>query len=461
MEYTYISSFINDEFEFEGAHCFSNNDRAFLLSKNGTSIVLSRTLIDSLVQKKPLESLMFKLYQRGFGKVYKNERFELKQSTIKPTLFMIDFTTKCNCNCIYCLRHFEDVGESITLDNLTQITNYIIDYCLKYDIREVSFQPWGGEPLIEIDKIIYCKKLFDEAGINAHFNIQTNGLLLTVANYKKLIENNISVGVSIDGIDAVHDAHRLDVKGEKTHKKIVRNLKEIQSEFPDFDLGSLSVNSLYSIDNIEQNISFLIEELGFQNIKFNLVHPSGSEEFDEKILIKNENIYTFVEKVLCSVIKQIEKNNKCNEANISDKLLNILDRSSNNICNSFGCRGGYSFISFDRDGNIFPCEMIGRSDFSLGNVKDNPDLIDAIEKAKDNNLYYKERCLDSCENCPYLVFCGGGCKASCLSYGKSCFDIDEIECKINKVLYPKLIELILEKPELITKILDNRVEIIK
>ena len=461
MEYTYIRSFINEEFEFGGAYCFSNNDRAFLLSNNGTSIILSKSLVDSLMQRKPIESLMFKLYQRGFGRVYKKERFNIEQANIKPTLFMIDFTTKCNCNCIYCLRHFEDVGESIKIDNLTKITNYIIDYCYKYDIREISFQPWGGEPLIEIDKIIYCKNLFDEAGINAHFNIQTNGLLLTVSNYKKLMANNISVGVSIDGIDLVHDAHRLDVRGEKTHNKIVKNLKEIKAAFPDFNLGSLSVNSLYSIDNINNNISYLIEELGFQNIKFNLVHPSGAEDFDENILIKNEHINKFIEKLLDSVISQIEKKNKCNEANISDKLFNLLDRSSNNICNSFGCRGGYSFISFDRDGNIFPCEMIGRTDFSLGNVNDNIDLVDAIKKAKENNLYYKERSLESCKNCPYVVFCGGGCKASCLSYGKSCSDIDEIECKINSVLYPQLIELILEKPELITKLLDYRVELIK
>ena len=153
-----------------------------------------------------------------------------------------------------------------------KITDYIIDYCRKHKINNISFQPWGGEPMIELEKVIHCKKKFADAGINAAFTIQTNGLLLTPENYKKLRDNDVHIGVSIDGLAEVHDAHRLDVRGTKTHSRIVSNLKAILEQYPDCNIGTLSVNSAYSMDNISEDVDFIVNQIGLSNIKFNLVH---------------------------------------------------------------------------------------------------------------------------------------------------------------------------------------------
>ena len=77
-----------------------------------------------------------------------------------------------------------------------------------------------------------------------------------------------------------------------------------------------------------------------------------------------------------------------------------------------------TFISFDRDGNIYPCEMIGRSEMKLGNVSDGHDLIDLIIAAYKSNPYYASRKVDNCQKCPFFYYCRGGCKACSLAYGK-------------------------------------------
>ena len=460
MMYKYLIPFIQDEYEFTGAHCFSVEDKSFLLSKNGVSIVLSNDLISEIEHGDISDDLAFKLYQRGFGRVYGQERFKETENPIYPTLFMIDFTTKCNCNCVYCLRHFEDIGETISNEMLKNITNYIIQYCKSNRINRISFQPWGGEPLIALNQIIDCKKMFDEAAIKADFNIQTNGLLLTLDNYEKLRNNNISVGVSIDGIESVHDAHRLDVRGNTTHSIIVRNLKMIHEKYPNDSIGSLSVNSIFSKNHIAENVNYLVNEIGFHSIKFNLVHPSGSNNFDNKILLKEEDIQQFVQDLVNAVVNCIKSENSCVEINIFDKLGNLLDCSDRNICNSRGCRGGLSFISFDQQGNIYPCEMIGRTEYCLGNVADeHNDLVELIKEARSNNDYYAQRNLNSCNDCPFIFFCRGGCKASCLAYGKKPCDVDQMECALNKSLYPILIELILTKPHIVELLIEKRVEI--
>ncbi len=459
LNYKYLVPFEQEEFSFNGAHCFYNDQKSFLLSNLGTSIILDLTLMTEIETKLVSENLAFKLYQRGFATVYNKPRFVDRPFEIKPTLFMIDFTTKCNCNCIYCLRHFEDVGDSIATDQLDKITDYIISYCKAHNVSHISFQPWGGEPMIELEKILHCKKRFTNAGIKAVFNIQTNGLLLSLENYKKLRDNDIHIGVSIDGLAEVHDAHRLDVHGNKTHERIVNNLKAIMEQYPDCNIGTLSVNSAYSLDNISADVDYIVDYIGISNIKFNLVHPSGSCDFNEEILISKENLPIYIKRVLEAVVEQINKGNRCYESNIADKLCNLLGLSRDNMCNSMGCRGGVTFISFDREGNIYPCEMIGRPEMKLGNVSDGNDLIELIVKAHDGNPYYAPRKVDSCSGCPFFYYCRGGCKACSLAYGKEAAEIDNVECELNKALYPMLIELILNDPKLVEKMLDHQYRI--
>ena len=460
MEYSYLLPFEQDEFTFSGAHRFSAAGRSYLLSQEGSSMLMEDPLADMIGRRAVSEDLAFKLYQRGFGTVYGRPRFETTLETPLPTLFMIDFTTKCNCNCIYCLRHFEDVGDSISWEMLERITGYIIDYCIRYRIRRIAFQPWGGEPLIELEKILACQRMFREAGIHAAFNIQTNGLLLNLQNYEKLRAHQISVGVSIDGIAAVHDAHRLDVCGNTTHERIVRNLREIMEKYPDADLGTLSVNSAYSRDHVAENVDYLIRELGVPSIKFNLVHPSGADSFESSMLLREEELGEYTDALIDAVTEQVRAGRICREVNIMDKLSNLLDRSSGNICNAKGCTGGLAFISFDRDGNIYPCEMIGRQEFCLGNIADEAhDLPELIRRAHVDNGYYARRRTDQCRDCPWFHFCRGGCKASCLAYGAEPCQIDRIECAVNRSLYPRLVELILTEPKLAENLAGQRIQV--
>ena len=170
-------------------------------------------------------------------------------------------------------------------------------------------------------------------------------------------------------------------------------------------------------------------------------------------MIPKEKIPEYVQCVLDAVIEQIRRGNRCYESNILDKCCNLLGRPRENMCNSRGCRGGVSFISFDRDGNIYPCEMIGRPEMKLGNVSNGEDLIELITEAYTSNPYYAPRQTEGCQGCPFFYYCRGGCKACSLAYGKQAAEVDDIECGINKALYPMLIELILEVPGMVEKII--------
>lgn len=305
IKYDYIEPFNLENIEFLGAYCYKYGDKSLLLSNQGTSIILSNKLVAEILNHELSENLSIKLYQRGFVKLFDKERFIENEDNL-PTFFMIDFTTKCNLNCIYCLRHFENEGKSIDKKSLDDICDYIISYCKKHKINNISFQPWGGEPLIEIDKIIDSKKRFEDAGINVDYTVQTNGLLLSKENYIKLQENGIGFGISLDGNKEVHDSHRVDLKGNKTFDNLINRLEDIRKIDPECKFSTLSVNSMYTLEHIEESVRYLVEEQGIEFLKFNLVHPNG-EDFDWNMLIKKKIWKSLQQNCLMQLLTKIRK----------------------------------------------------------------------------------------------------------------------------------------------------------
>ena len=372
---------------------------------------------------------------------------------------MIDFTTKCNLNCVYCLRHFENKGKSIEKKVLYDICNYIINYCKKYKINNISFQPWGGEPLIEIDKIIDSKKIFEDAGIKVDYTIQTNGLLLSEENYIKLQANGIGFGISLDGNKKAHDSHRVDLKGNKTFDELMSRLKKIRDIDSQCKFSTLSVNSKYTLEHIEESIRYLVEEQGIEFLKFNLVHPNG-KNFDWNMLIEKEDIKKFAIRLFNAIVSENRRGYTATEANIKTKILNIINQSENDLCHTNGCRGGRKFISFSQEGNIYPCEMIGSEINCIGNIYDGKDLADLVKKALTTKPFFKEKKNEKCNKCPYYAFCKGGCTASAMAYNKKNGEIDDMECNFNLSIYPLIIELILKEPELAEKIAGRKMRLL-
>ena len=127
--------------------------------------------------------------------------------------------------------------------------------------------------------------------------------------YNKLEENNINFGISIDGTKQVHDSHRVNLKGEKTFDQLLKRMQDIKEINPEYEFYTLSVNSMYTLQNIEESIRYLVEDLKINHLKFNLVHPNG-DNFDWNMLIKEEDMKVFAEKVFNSVIKENQKGYK-------------------------------------------------------------------------------------------------------------------------------------------------------
>lgn len=139
---------------------------------------------------------------------------------------MVDMTTHCNMQCRYCLRDVNNCGDSISEEILIDICSFINRYCRESGVRNITVQPWGGEPLLELDKILLMRKLLNIDNTKVHFSIETNALLLNERNLQTLYDNKIGIGISIDGFKEVHDSQRVLTMG-KGH---IISLKKIYCE---------------------------------------------------------------------------------------------------------------------------------------------------------------------------------------------------------------------------------------
>lgn len=154
---------------------------------------------------------------------------------------ILQVTQKCNFRCKYCHFANDDVGyhNHNSLSMSWEIAKKAIDFFASRtrDTMSINISFYGGEPLLEyelIKKCIeYCNSMFE--GKTLSYSLTTNAGLLSVRFVQYLIDNNVSIIISLDGPKEIHDKNRkLASDGSGTFDKIYENLNKIKKELPDY-----------------------------------------------------------------------------------------------------------------------------------------------------------------------------------------------------------------------------------
>ena len=102
--------------------------------------------------------------------------------------------------------------------------------------------------------------------------------------------------------------------------------------------------------------------------------------------------------------------------------------------------------------------MLDHEEVRIGNIKES-NLLHMIEESIEKNRFFKKKENENCETCPWHGYCEGGCTASVIYAGKS--QIDGMECKVNQILYPKLINILLTKPEIVQYLTNYQINVLR
>ena len=315
---------------------------------------------------------------------------------MKLGIIVLELTNRCNLKCKYC---------SIEKDNIKDMKINIINYIENLKIETLILS--GGEPFLHpnFEEILEkCCKKFKYVGIT------TNGTLVSekfITKFSKF--DNLTVQVSIDGIEKVHNFFR----GEGSYQLVSNNIKKLLSKNMNVQtITVLTKDNIYLIDKMVNEI----EKIGIKKIAFERFTPIGSGiEMKDKALNKDD---------LKWLTEHLKQNNFFNKkVHINDPIINLDKHTTLKNKSPFlpcaGCFAGIKNFVIDMDGFIkictrIPIKIARLQDFHFESLLDNKIL---------KRLLFRDF-EGKCKLCDKIMICGG-CRAEAFAREGNLFAGDE------------------------------------
>ncbi len=356
-----------------------------------------------------------------------NNFLYIDESNVKHNLcnlkqLVFEVTDLCNLRCKYCgfgnlyQAYNQREGRKLSFLKAKQIIDYLIllwreaySPGTNYPVT-ISF--YGGEPMINMlfikETIDYLKQI-QNIGKCFNFSMTTNAMLLD-KNMDYLVKNNFSLLISLDGNEYAH-SYREDKFGINSFEQVFRNVKKLQTKYPDYFSENVMFNSvLHDRNNADSIYRFIkgnfhkipsISPLNnsgireekviefkamYQNPLQNIYHSNNCKSTEDEIFIYNPRIY--------SLAKYIQHQSGNVFDNYNDLLLynSDYDFPPTGTCIPFSKK---MFIS--ATGEILPCERINH-DFTFGKVYENHVELDFKKVAEQHNSFVF-KFISQCNRC--------------------------------------------------------------
>ncbi|WP_456323305.1 radical SAM protein [Hydrogenimonas sp.] len=333
-----------------------------------------------------------------------------KERVLDGSIAIWNFTNRCNLACHHCYSYADPNSE----DFLS--TEFIMDSIpelKKAGIKFVIFS--GGEPLIRRDIFDIAKKMRQE-GIVTY--LSTNGLYVSEKNVDRIIDTFNYIGISIDGIEEVHDKFR-GLKG--AYRKSLDAIALIQEHG-----GNAGIR--FTITNETKESFFamfeLAEEIGVDKIYISHLVYSGRGLDNLKIDISKEERRKFVEYIIDKAFEYIEKGRKIDIVTgnmemdavlflekFSKKYPDLKEEMTKRLKSWGGNSAGRKLVNIDWMGNVKPDPFFP---FVIGNMTEKP--FSEIWLDSENEMLAKLRehprkLGGKCENCGVMEICNGGSRS--------------------------------------------------
>ena len=149
---------------------------------------------------------------------------------------LLKVASRCNLNCSYCyVYNMGDESWRTMPKRLSAETQRAV--CRQLGHLFVAQQhPFavvlhGGEPLLlGLERLRFLfEELRQRLPVECPVSIQTNGVLLKPPLLDLCAAFDVSLSVSLDGPAAVHNKHRVDLRGQASHAAVAAGLKNLQS----------------------------------------------------------------------------------------------------------------------------------------------------------------------------------------------------------------------------------------
>jgi uncharacterized protein len=308
-------------------------------------------------------------------------------------------TKDCQLACKYCYLVGKNTKEKMSWDIAKKTIDYILEneFDENFNKKSVVWDFIGGEPFLEIDLIDkitdYIKiELFrrNHHWFNSYrFSFATNGInyhTAKVQNYIKKNHKHLSIGITIDGTELLHDLNRVYKEtGKGSYKDVAKNIPLWLNQFPD---GATKVTICSeNIPYIKESVLHLFN-LGIHDVNINCVFENVWKDGDDCRL----------EEQLISLADAIIDNDLYKDYRCSFFWEHMGKPMDCKLQNQNWCGAG-KMLSVDAAGNFYPCTRFAqyslrdKKAWIVGNVHD------GIDKNKLRPFLTLDRCTQSPREC--------------------------------------------------------------
>lgn len=261
-------------------------------------------------------------------------------------------TQNCNLRCKYCYMVDKNDEHKMTFQVAKDAIDFFLDHQELFNSDYVNLDFIGGEPLLEIDLIDKITDYFKLETYRRNSNwfgkyrisMSTNGLLYAEPKVQRYIlknKENLSIGISIDGIKEKHDLQRVYPDGSGSYEDVVKNVRLWVEQYPDA-ITKVTIGH-DDLKYVKDSIIHLWN-LGIKSVPANTIFEDVWEEGDDKL-------FETQLRELADYIIENQLWDKYNTTLFTEDLgfKQTEDELNSNIC---GTGHGYSVDSL---GNLYPC----------------------------------------------------------------------------------------------------------
>lgn len=335
----------------------------------------------------------------------------------------------CNLACKYCFASQGDYGgvkrELMSFDVAKRAVDFLISMSGPRQHCEIDF--FGGEPLLNWDvvkqTVEYIESIQEKHGKIFKLTLTTNGMLLTQDKIDYVNEHNMSLVLSLDGREDVHNSMRPSSGGRDTYETVAKNLVNAVKQR---DGREYYVRGTYTHNNLDfcKDVEAM-SDLGFEHLSMEPV-------------VGEDGAYVLRPEDMPIIEKEYEK--------LADLYLERQLAGWGEKFNFFhfrmdlyrgpcmakrlrGCGAGHEYMAVVPNGDIYPChQYVGKDGYVIGTVFDGLKNYDIPTQFRNTHVFTKE----TCANCWAKFFCSGGCHANNETLGGDLSIPYEMGCKLQK-----------------------------
>ncbi len=342
-----------------------------------------------------------------------------------PSLHIIVVTLRCNHRCVYChasAQTMEEEGYDMTKKTAKEVVDKIFETTSQF----VAIEFQGGEPLVNwpIVKFIIEESIEKNKTKKKDLEIRlvSNFTLMDEKKFKYLLGKKVSLCISLDGPEKIHNKNRVLI-GDKggSYKYVAKWAKKFFKLYPQlekkgyiFKMGTAVTISRYSLSYPKEIVDQHLK-LGFNDFYLRPLNPFGfTRDHFKQIGYGAKEYIKFYQKALDYIIQLNLKGKKVREKAAKTFLTKILTEfDPNHLDFRSPCGAGIGQLAYNYNGDVYTCDegrmmsMMDDESFRLGNIKEN--TYQEIVGSPVTRTLCTASCLEAqphCADCVYKPYCG-------------------------------------------------------